>query len=58
MNEYWLVFTDKETGDEVRSERPVSESYAQMCLANWEKYNECPRTSFAIVPCEKESNDE
>ena len=55
---YWLVFTDKETGAEVRSERPVSESYAKMCLANWNKYNECPKTIFTIVPCEKEGENE
>ena len=57
MNEYWLVFTDKETGAEVRSEKPVSESYAKMCMANWNKYNECQKTAFSIVPCE-ELNDE
>ena len=54
---YWLVFTDKENGAEVRSEKPVSESYAKMCLANWNKYNECQKTAFSIVPCE-ELNDE
>ena len=46
----WLVFTDTESGEEVRSEKPVSTSYADSCLEKWQKLNKCPRIRLRFEP--------